>query len=361
MRVNNTIEVSEQAPGISHGLIAHLMVVTHFVMKDTLDKLTATNRYQKLSMTYERYIAVLAEGELSPGELACRVGSSKQACSKIIKELQKLELIDRRQNPEDGRSQLLFLSARGKELLKDGSRITAEVQQALTEQIGSERMQQMLTLLEKTCVGLGVEFRLYPALPKLSGDTVQSRPTRLNVLLQVLTNHLRQTLLKDMNGKGFEGLRTNFGQILGMISREPRRIQYIASVIGISKQAAAMMAIEFETLGYVIREEDPDDKRRIILRLSPEGERLVHASIASVRKLENTVQAELGEESFHQLETILADLYDTVTRQMGTTEVMEMPSTVPEKIRTLTDSLLEELGAKGVRTLAQHLMTITNT
>ncbi|WP_439135209.1 MarR family winged helix-turn-helix transcriptional regulator [Pseudomaricurvus sp.] len=360
MKEINTVELSKQAPGISHGLIAHLMVVTHFVVKSTLDQLTATNRYKKLSMTYERYIAVLVEGDHSPGELAAKVGSSKQACSKVIKELQKLGLIERRQNPEDGRSQLLFLSEHGQQLLQDGSRITTEVQQALTEKIGNERMQQMVVLLEQTCRGLGVEYHGYPALKQSGNETVQSQSTQLNILLQVLTNHIRQILLEEMTGKGFEGLRTNFGQILGMISREPRRIQDIAAVIGISKQAAAMMAIEFESLGYVIREEDPDDKRRIILSLSSNGEQLVHEAISSVRALEEKVQSQLGKEDYQQLEAILADLYDTVAYQLGTAHMLDMPNRVPERIRAITDSLLEELGAAGARTLAQHVLAITN-
>lgn len=349
-------ETGRSPVAINHGLVAHLMVVTHFVMKDTLDRLTASNRYQKLSMTYERYIPVLVEGNISPGELAARVGSSKQACSKVIKELEKLEFIEGRQNPEDGRSRLLSLSQKGMQLLKDGNRATVEVHQELVDSIGSERMDLMIALLEKVCRGLEVELRSYPILQRATGETDNNRATRLNILLQALTGHMRDTLLADMSSKGFEGLRTNFGQILGMISREPRRIQYIASVIGISKQAAAAMAIEFESLGYVIRDPDPNDKRQIILRLSPQGERLVRESVASVRELESRVLTLLGEEDYRQLEAILADLYHTVAYQLsGTNGGINI---VPEKIQQLTDYLLEELGVAGVRTLAQHLLTI---
>lgn len=351
METSTTPEISGP-PGISHGLIAHLMVITHFVMKDTLDKLTASDRYQKLSMTYERYIPVLAECDISPGELAAQIGSSKQACSKVIKELEKLGLIERRQNPEDGRSSLLSLSKKGWQLLKDGSRVTAEVQQGLTEQLGSERMGQMIQLLGQTCLELGVELRSYPALESMSGSVGNGEPTRLNILLQALTTYLREVLLQEMIDKGFEGLRTNFGQILGMISREPRRIQYIASVIGISKQAAAMTAIEFETLGYVIREVDPDDKRQIILRLSPLGEQLIQASITQVRALEKRIASLLGEENYQQLEATLAELYDMVAYQLD-------GASLPETLETMTDFLLKKLGVTGTRALAQHLMTIT--
>ncbi len=348
-------EVSKPEVGISHGLIAHLMVVTHFVMKDTLDKLVASNRYQKLSMTYERYIPLLIEKDISPGELAAQVGSSKQACSKVIKELETLGLIQRRQNPEDGRSTLLSLSDKGMQLLKDGSRITTELQERLGQEVGSERMERLLRLLEKLSKGLGVPLLTYPQLAQNTGVAANSRPLRLNMLLQGLTNYLRETLLLDMSSKGFKGLRTNFGQILGMISREPRRIQYIASVIGISKQAAAAMAIEFETLGYVIRDPDPDDKRQIILRLSPLGEQLVSESIISVRALEGKARALLGKEAYQDLEQILADLYQLVTYQLNEASI----SITPEKIQKLTDFLLEELGVNGLRALTQHLNVIT--
>ena len=339
--------------GIGYGFIAHLMTVTHFVSKETLDRLSDSRRYRKLSMTYERYIAILAEGEISPGGLAARVDSSKQACSKVIRELEKLGLIERHDNPEDGRSRLVSLSKGGLQLLHDGSRITGEVQQELAEKIGAERMDRLVVLLDKICQGLGVELSSYPALQKVTDTAGNRHPVRLNMLLQVLSNHLRDSLLENMKSQGFEGLRTNFGQILGAISREPRRIQYIASIVGISKQAAAMIAIDFEALGYINREPDPDDKRQIILSLSAKGERLVEESIASVRALENQVRVLLGDEAYQALESTLADLYSMVAYRL------EGPAIAPERLQKLTDYLFEQLGVEGVRTLAQHLTTVT--
>ena len=358
MTVSRQTQRSDSPPGFNHGFIAHLMTVTHFVSKETLDKLSDSKQYRKLSMTYERYMVVLAEGEISPGELAARVGSSKQACSKVIRELEKLGLIDRHDNPEDGRSRLLSLSGRGIQLLRDGSRITAEVQHELAEKIGGERMDRVVELLNRVCRELGVELRATPALQKVTNAIGNSRSMRLNMLLQALTGYLRDTLLREMNDKGYEGLRANSGQILGAISREPRRIQYIASIIGISKQAASMMAKEFETLGYVNREPDPDDKRQIILSLSAKGEQLVEESIAGVIALEKKIRGLLGSGDYGELEAIMADLYATATCRLGGATPIE-GNIAAGKIQKLTDYLFEELGVEGVRTLARHLTTMT--
>ena len=250
MVTKTNAQISEIPQAGYQGLITHLMVVTHFAQKNTLDKLLASERYEKLSLAYEGYISLLAEGDCSPGELAVRLAVSKQVCSKSIRELEKLDLIERRKNPQDSRSSVLSLSPKGLQLLRDGLEATHEMHQQFAEQLGDDRMDQLTQVLLKLCRQLGIELPSFRTLEQIGHKLSGVEPSQLNAVLAKLNSYFRRTLLQSLVEKGFQGLKSSFGQVLGSISREPRRIQYIASILGISRQAVAVSAAELEQLGF---------------------------------------------------------------------------------------------------------------
>lgn len=335
------------------GLITHLMVVTHFAQKNTLDKLMVSQRYEKLSLAYEGYISLLAERDYSPGELAAKLQVSKQVCSKSLRELEKLDLIERRKNPQDNRSSVLSLTQKGLQLLQDGLEATNEIHQQFAEQLGSEPMAQLTEILVKLCQQFSIDLPSYETLAQISRKSSGVEPSRLNAILAKLNSYFRQTLLQSLVEKGYQGLKSSFGQVLGSISREPRRIQYIASILGISRQAVAVSGAELEQLGYATREPDPADKRQIILHLSPLGKQLMRDSQASVSALEAVIKERLSEAEFRLLDDAMANLYFFVAGQIDT------PNVLRAKIQQLSEYLLEELGVTGAHALAQQLLTIT--
>ncbi len=336
------------------GLVTHAMLVTHYLQKRSLQTLerSSGNRYRKLSLAYEGFFSLLAERDHSPGELAARLGISKQACSNTLRELQAQGLIERRKSATDSRSSVVSLTGHGMQLLRDGIDITNELHREFAETLGQERLDQLGRLLEKLCGVLKVELPSYAAIEnRLDGDS--DRPARLNLLLPALSHYFRTRLAASIQAKGFQGLKPSFGQVLGLISREPRRMQYIGSVLGVSKQAVAVTSAELEALGYVVREADAEDKRQIVLRLSPAGEQVVTESEASVRELEASLRGALAAPDFQFLDEALAQLYFQVVDEFAP------PSVLPEKIRQLSSELIEELGAVGARTLARQLLALT--
>lgn len=318
-----------------------------------MERLTAGGGYEKLSLAYESFIALLAERDYSPGQLASKLDISKQACSKTIRELEQLGLIERRRNPADSRSSLLSLTGKGRDLLHDGIAATNEIEEQFARAMGLESPLQLVCSLEKLCRGFQVEIPDYPLLNPGQGEMPASRLPRLNLLLRGLSTHFRHTLFEALRGKGFHGLKPSFGQVLGLLSREERHIQYIAPIIGISKQAVAATAVELEQQGYIHRRPDPEDRRQILLSLSPLGRQLVAESEASVRALEADIRGLLSEAEFRFLERALASLYLQVA------ESYDAARFLPSKIKQLSESLLEELGAAGSRALAQQLITMT--
>lgn len=337
------------APGNAQGLVAHLMVLAHFVHRSTLERLSADGRYKKLSLTFEGYISLLAQRDYTPGELAEHLGVSKQTCSQTLRELDRLGLVSRRRNPRDSRSSIVSLSEQGLALLQDGITITGDIHRQFADQVGADKLEQLLRILEKLCAVLDIQTPTLNALGPAGGQ----RPTRLNVLLPALNGYFHNTLLAALTERGFAGLKSSFGQVLGVISRNGRTIQYIASVIGISKQAIAATAADLEQHGYIVRESDPDDKRQSILRLSPQGQKLLAASIACVRALETDIHRLLGDSDYTLLENVLATLYIQVADHYDAVSVL------PAKIQQLSDYLLAELGVSGAQALAQQLMTLT--
>lgn len=353
MNSETMIEPRETAAATGQGFVTHLIAVTHYVQKATQEKLLASGRYEKLSLMYEGYISQLAERDYSPGELAAKLSISKQACSKVIRELEGLDLITRRKHPDDSRSSLLSLSERGTQLLKDAAVYTVEVQEQFTGAVGVERMQQLIGHMETICRTRGIGVPRFQGLDSVEGLMISDRPTRLNLLSAKLNRHFRQALFESLSAKGFPGLRSSYGQVLGMIGANGVRIQYLASVIGVSKQAIAVTATELEQQGYITREQDPSDKRQVILQATPMGARLLMEALASVRELEANIRDTIGAPAYRDLEETLAVLFAEISANYGTRTGLS------QRIQQLSEDILAELGTAGAQALAQHLITLT--
>lgn len=337
----------------SQGLIAQVMVMSHFVQKSAMDKLIESDRYEHLSLAFEGYILLLAERAYSPGELAQKLGITKQACSKTIRELEKLDLIEGHKNPNDSRSRILSLTPKGVGLAYDGIEVTTEIQQQLARATGGDQLDKLLDILEKLCRNLEIDIPSYEALEHASNKPLDSRPTRLTLLLPKLSHYIYQALIESLTKKGFKGLKPNFSQVMGMITPEGGRIQHISSVIGVSKQAIAVIATELEQLNYLTREPDPHDKRQIILRLSSLGQQLLNESTACVNAVELRLRTILSAQESKILTESMAALY------LHASDHYEQRKLMPAKIEQLSQQLLSELGSAGARMLAQQLLTIT--
>ena len=352
MNLSINTRISEFQRANSQGVIAHLVVISHFIQKKTLDTLVAGDRYKGLSLTYVGYVSLLVQQDYSPGELARKLGVTKQTCSKTVNELEKHGFIIRRDNPEDSRSKLLSLTERGRQLLADGSEAAAAIQSEFVRKVGSDRLQQLSAILLRLCDGFGIQLPSVNHLP-VKNCPVNARPMSLNLLLAKLSDYFHEALTIGLESQGFTGLKPNFSQVLGLIGSDGGRIQYISTMIGVSKQAIAVIAQELEEQGFIVREPDPDDKRQIILRITALGDRLLDASAASVCNLQDTLEEMLGEEDFKQLEATSTALYFLVADNYGALSVL------PAKLQQLSEYLLDELGITGARTLAQQLMTMT--
>src|SRR4051812_41543231 len=82
-----------------------------------------------------------------PSELAARRGMSKQAVNYLLGELERLGYLERRADPDDGRSKRVALTARGEQAAFTIRDAVREIEHDWEEQLGQKRFAQLRSLL----------------------------------------------------------------------------------------------------------------------------------------------------------------------------------------------------------------------
>ncbi|HEY1076456.1 MAG TPA: MarR family transcriptional regulator [Fontimonas sp.] len=354
MKPLTALPKAEHPHAANRSLPARLMAVAHFAQLQTMERLALGRRRGRLSLTHAGYLITLAGSDCSPGELAVRLRISKQACSKTLRELSALGLIKRRVNPQDSRSSLLSLSVRGTELLGEGVEASNAIQQQVSAAIGAAGLRSLIGILERLCLALDLERpSRFAALEDSLEAKTGSRPARLSVLLPRLSALFRQRLSAAVRQQGYADLRPGIGQMLGMVNDEGRRLQSIASLLGISKQAVAATAAELEQLGYAARRGDAEDRRQVVVSLTPRGRKLLRDVATGVDRLEADIRAVLGEADYRLLDEAMSRFYAEITGRYDSAGALR------DRIQQLSSQLIDELGTTGARALAQQLIGIT--
>ena len=78
----------------------------------------------------------------------------------------------------------------------------------------------------------------------------------------------------------------------------------------ITKAAISQMFTSLEKRGYVIRETDPSNRRRITVTLTTEGEEILKQAQAQADRMLNEILCRFGEENAWQLISLLTQLSD---------------------------------------------------
>jgi DNA-binding MarR family transcriptional regulator len=82
-----------------------------------------------------------------PSELAVRLRISKQALNYLLGELERLDYLERRADPDDGRSKRVALTARGIAAIGVIREAVAELETTWKRQLGSKRFSELRALL----------------------------------------------------------------------------------------------------------------------------------------------------------------------------------------------------------------------
>ena len=84
-----------------------------------------------------------------PSELAARLRISKQALNYLLGELERLDYLERRPDPDDLRSKRVALTLRGTSAISVIRDAVSEIETTWTQQLGAEHFAQLRELLLK--------------------------------------------------------------------------------------------------------------------------------------------------------------------------------------------------------------------
>lgn len=134
-------------------------------------------------------------------------------------------------------------------------------------------------------------------------------PPEPNTLTLLAHAHLllsRQVI--ESVAAGGHPLRPSHNAVFGQVASGGKRLTELARTANMTPQAMAEIVDELESLGYVERAPDPSDRRAKLIRLTAQGDALAGLADTTIRRIEQQITADLGDEGHQQLRALLARL-----------------------------------------------------
>lgn len=229
---------------------------------------------------------------------SCRI--TQQAAGQIVGELEKLGYVKRKPDSSDKRAKQLILTAKGERLMADCDRHAAALDTELNAALGAAALAEF----RDSCA------RLYQAL--LDDDETADRqsPHYLLLCLSGLAVYCEQQLMELDKNKGHSRLKMSFSQVISHISPHGSLINDLARINGVSKQAISQVVKEVEDLGYIARQQNPDDARSTKLFLTDYGMQLIEDSVINISVLREQFVRVLRERKVKHFAQRIEALYD---------------------------------------------------
>lgn len=321
----------------------HLLGVTRHLQRETMAKLEQSCGHKQLRLGFEPYITLIGERGRRPSELAQLLEVSRQACNQTINQIDEAGYITRVSDSADGRARQLVLTTRGVRLRRDGMGLIAQIDDELADLVGNADIEEAGEALRKLHLklGLGAVTRELERLPN----------GQFGVLLPAMRDYVLRRLMELTQSKGHPGLKLSFGQVLTLIGESGGRIQEIARTWNISKQAISVIARELQTLGYLQFDADSRDARKVVLRFTPLGWKLIEDSVSSMKQLESEFEIVVGKARLKRVKQTFRRLYLELQLEIDIFEHSNSTS-----IGLLAAKIQQQLGAGGSRELARLLL-----
>jgi len=120
-------------------------------------------------------------------------------------------------------------------------------------------------------------------------------------------------MLAGLHDAGFTDLVPAHFAVLRYPGPENRRPLDCAAEAGMTKQAMNYLLGQLERLGYLTREDDPEDQRSKRIHLTERGDAAAQTIRETVRQIETEFEQEIGPQQFAQLRKLLVQLNATDT------------------------------------------------
>lgn len=325
----------------------YCMGVSRYLQAQMMHTLQEELGHSQLRINYEPFITLVGDEGARLTELAEWLSISKQACNQTVNQMERTGYLRRRPDPQDGRAKRVVLTDKARLLVQQGANLVGEVEEEFAQLIGAGEVAMLSALLSRIYSGLDLPGM---RLETLAGAAPQRR---LLGLLPRITDYMMQRLMELNIAKGHVGLKMSYAQVLSLIGPEGGRIQQMARLQEVSKQAIGATATELEGLGYILRQPDPADARQVVLQFTEAGRQLLSDSVDSIDALEDELEEILGADGLSSFRELTGELYQALHVEDEIFETMEMSGQVDLKL--LAARLHRQLGREDAARLASLL------
>ena len=108
----------------------------------------AESGFTELLPWHSAVLRNLGEDGARPSELAARAGVTRQAITKLVDELERLDVVRREPDPNDGRGVIVHYTDRGRAGLQVARRQQLALERSYAEQVGPDRWAEVRATLE---------------------------------------------------------------------------------------------------------------------------------------------------------------------------------------------------------------------
>lgn len=142
-------------------------------------------------------------------------------------------------------------------------------------------------------------------------------------LFRIAYNLLSQDVFDHVLASGFADLRPAHGNVLERLTfTDQDRLSAMARAAGMTAQSLGELVDDLERRGYVVRSEDPADRRAKLVRLTAKGRRSIGAAAESIAVAERRLRKELGARDYATVRAIVMRIIEaTQQRQEGRPQV----------------------------------------
>lgn len=127
------------------------------------------------------------------------------------------------------------------------------------------------------------------------------QPVSMPFLLRRARQTYGQSVRIALEAVGCADLPREGPLVLGAIHRSGSPMAAIIQTLGVSKQAAGRLIDLLVQKDYLIRELDPQDRRRFILALSERGGIAARAIYGALRLVDERLESQIGADALQQL------------------------------------------------------------
>lgn len=124
-----------------------LLLLAARAFADDLHARLAAEGFPKMRAGFGFMFRAIRGAEPTPGELAVRLGVSKQAVGKLLDEMEQRGFVERRPDPSDRRARRVRLTQQGRLASETALRLGGEIEAALRARVGDEQVEALRSAL----------------------------------------------------------------------------------------------------------------------------------------------------------------------------------------------------------------------